>query len=422
MYALVDCNNFYASCERTFNPALRKKPVVVLSNNDGCVIARSNEAKALGVPMGAPAFEYKKLFEQHDIKVFSSNYALYGDMSSRVMTILGEYSPDIEIYSIDEAFMKFNGFDTYFDLHSYGIQIHKRILRGTGIPVSIGFAPTKALAKLANRIAKKFPDVWNNAYVIDTEEKRIKALRWLKVEDIWGVGRQHAKRLNAIQVFTAYEFTLLPEEWVRKNMSIVGLRLQRDLRGLATLDFEEVKAKQNIACTRSFDYMITDKAKLRERVSTYASTVAEKLRKQKSHTRMICVFLQTNPFREDLPAYNPSIMYPADFPTNSSLEIIRIAQMGLERIYREGYHYKKAGVIVMDITPEANYQMSFFHGENPKHQDLMKAIDKINATTGKEVVKTAGQALDRKWKMRQEKLSPCYTTKITDIITVNCIL
>lgn len=418
MYALVDCNNFYASCERAFNPALRKKPVVVLSNNDGCVIARSNEAKALGIPMGAPAFEYQKLFEKHNIEVFSSNYALYGDMSSRVMSILGEYTPDIEIYSIDEAFMKFDGFDKYFNLEEYGQQIHKRILRGTGIPVSLGFAPTKALAKLANRIAKKYPERCNNVYAIDTEEKRIKALKWLKIEDVWGIGRAHSNRLKNIRVFTAFDFTQLPDEWVRNNMSIVGLRLKHDLEGKPSIGAEEVKAKKNIACTRSFEGMITEYAALKERVATFAGTVAEKLRKEGSHTNMICVFLHTNRFRTDLPAYNPSIMFPTDFATNSSLDIIKFAQLALERIYRPGYHYKKAGVIVMNITPAVNRQLKFFTGENPKHHDLMRAIDKVNQSAGRKLIRFGGQSLGRVWKMKRERLSPCYTTIIKDIIKV----
>jgi DNA polymerase V len=419
MYALVDCNNFYASCERVFNPALRNQPIVVLSNNDGCVIARSNEAKALGVPMGAPAFQFQQLFTENNIHVFSSNYALYGDMSTRVMTILGEYTPDIEIYSIDEAFLNMAGFEKHFNFNDYGQTIHKRILRGTGIPVSLGFAPTKALAKLANRIAKKFPQ-WNNAYVMDTEEKRIKALKWLKIEDVWGVGRAHAKRLNDIKVFTAWEFTQLPDEWVRRNMSVVGLRLKHDLEGRPSIGAEEIKAKKNIACTRSFDYMTSDYEYLKERVATYAGTVAAKLRKEKTHTAMICVFLQTNRFRTDLPSYNPSIMYPADFPTNSTMEITRIAHKGLDMIFKKGLQYKKAGVIVMNITPAANYQMKIFNGEDPRHQDLMKVIDLVNVDAGKDVIKFGGQALDRKWKMRREHLSPCYTTKLTDIIKLNC--
>lgn len=420
MYALIDCNNFYASCERAFNPKLRNVPIVVLSNNDGCVIARSNEAKALGVPMGAPAFQYQELFNQHNIKVFSSNYALYGDMSSRVMSLLGEYTPDIEIYSIDEAFLKFDGFETYFNFEIYAQQIHKRILRGTGIPVSLGFAPTKALAKLANRIAKKFPDRCNNVYVIDSEEKRIKALKWVAIEDVWGIGRQHAARLRAIKIDTAYKFTQLPDEWVRRNMSVVGLRLKHDLEGQSSIGKEELKAKQNIACTRSFDKMTDDVEYLKERVATFAATVAKKLRAENTQTNLVCVFLQTNRFRPDLPFYNPSIAFPCEFPTNSSIEIIRVAQNGLMRIFREGYQYKKAGVIAMKITPAFPRQLNFFTKEDHRHESLMQAVDKINLVTGKEVVKFGRMALDRKWKMRQERLSPCYTTKLTDIIKLNC--
>lgn len=419
MFALVDCNNFYASCERVFNPALRGKPVVVLSNNDGCVIARSNEAKALGIPMGAPAFQFEPVFDQNNIHVFSSNYALYGDMSSRVMSVLGEYTPEMEVYSIDEAFLDFHGFEKYYNFNEYGQVMHQRVLTGLGIPVSLGFAPTLTLSKMANRIAKKFVSHWNNVYVMDTEEKRVKALKWFQVDDIWGIGRAHAKRLHAIGVHTAWQFTQLPDEWVRRNMSVVGLRKKHDLV-TPTLGFEDKMPRKNIACTRSFQYMITNYADLKERVATYAGTVAEKLRKENSHTNMICVFLNTNEYRTDLPAYNPCINFPVDFATNSSIEIIRIAQLALERIYREGYHYKKAGVIVMNITPANAYQMKIFNGENPKHQDLMRAIDLTNQRTGKEIVKFGGQALDRKWKMKRERLSKSYTTNIDDIITVNC--
>lgn len=418
MYALVDCNNFYASCERAFNPKLRGLPIVVLSNNDGCVIARSNEAKALGVPMGAPAFQFQEMFDQHNINVFSSNYALYGDMSSRVMSILAEYTPDIEVYSIDEAFLKFDGFENY-DLKSYGIKIHERILRGTGIPVSLGFAPTKALAKLANRIAKKFPEL-KNTHIIDTEEKRIKALKWLPVEDVWGIGRRHAARLIALRVRTAWDFTQMPEEWVRKNMSIVGLRLQRDLKGLPTIGAEKIQDKKNICCARAMTGMTSDVDFLRERVATYAGTVAAKLRKDKLHAGLVTVFLQTNRFREDLAPYNPVINFPVEFPTNSSLEIIRIAQLGLERIFRAGYMYKKIGVMVGKITPETPHQVNMFWNEDPRHRELMAAIDVTNKKNGKEIIKFGGMALDRKWKMKQERLSPFYTTRFSDIITLNC--
>ena len=225
MFALVDCNNFYDSCERAFNPALEGKPIVVLSNNDGCVIARSNEAKSVGIPMGAAAFQFKELFIQHKISVFSSNYALYGDMSNRVMNILATFCPDMEIYSIDEAFLQFNGFEL-FDYKDYGVTISQTVKQWTSIPISIGFAPTKGLSKIANKIAKKFPKETNNVYVIDSDEKRIKALKWTKIEDVWGIGRQHAKRLQNEHVKTAYDFTQLPDDWVRIHLSEVGLRLK----------------------------------------------------------------------------------------------------------------------------------------------------------------------------------------------------
>ena len=242
MFALIDCNNFYASCQRVFEPHLIGKPIVVLSNNDGCVIARSNEAKALGIPMGAAAFEYKKLFEDNNVFVYSSNYALYGDMSSRVMNLLMNYSPEIEIYSIDEAFLKFKGFEL-FNLEEIGHKMRCTVTKGTGIPVSIGFAPTKALAKVANKIAKKYPERTKSVYAIDTEEKRIKALKWTKIEDVWGIGRQHAKRLKAKSIFNAFQFTQLSDDWVRKEMAVVGLRLKHELEGKPTQDLEETKTK-----------------------------------------------------------------------------------------------------------------------------------------------------------------------------------
>ena len=240
MFALVDCNNFYASCERVFRPDLNGKPVAVLSNNDGCIIARSNEVKALGVPMGAPAFEYKELIEKHNIHIFSANFALYGDMSHRVMSILEEYTPELEVYSIDEAFLKLAGFENY-NLQTYGEDIQKKVTKWTGIPVSVGIAPTKSLAKIANRIAKKYPKETKSSYLMDTDEKRIKALKWVKIEDVWGIGRQHTKRLNAIGVKTAYDFTQLGDSWVKKNIAVVGLRLKQDQQGIPILDLDEVQ-------------------------------------------------------------------------------------------------------------------------------------------------------------------------------------
>ncbi|MBP7272666.1 MAG: Y-family DNA polymerase [Saprospiraceae bacterium] len=419
MFALIDCNNFYASCERVFRPDLNGKPVVVLSNNDGCVIARSNEAKALGIPMGAPAFEYQKLFQQHNVQVFSANFALYGDMSNRVMTILSDYSPEMEIYSIDECFLKLKGFDKYFNLQNYGEEMRYKVTKWTGIPISIGVAPTKALSKLANQIAKKFPQETKGVYIIDTEEKRIKALKWLKIQDVWGIGRQHTKRLNAQNVFTAFDFTQLSDDWVRKNLTVVGLRLKHDLQGIPTLDLEEIQSKKNIATTRSFETNYTEFEQLNERVSTFASSCAEKLRKQKSCCSSLMVFIHSNGHRKDLPQYSRNIVVKLPFPTNSSIELAAFATQALKRIFKPGFHYKKAGVIVQDFTPEEVTQTTLFESRNERHIPLMQAIDKMNLQFGQQKIRLASQDQKRVWKMKQEKLSPRYTTKLSDIITIN---
>jgi len=418
MFALIDCNNFYASCERVFRPDLIGKPVVVLSNNDGCVIARSNEAKALGVPMGAPAFKFEKHFTENNIHVFSSNYALYGDMSQRVMDTLSDFCPDIEIYSIDEAFLKFTGFENY-NFKEYGERIRHKVTKGTGIPISVGFAPTKALAKVANKIAKKFADKTKSVHVIDTEELRIKALKWLPIEDVWGIGRQHSKRLQAQGVKTAYDFTQLPDEWIKKQMAIVGLRLKRELEGIPTLGLDEIKDKKAIATTRSFDKNYTKIEDLKERVATFAFSCAEKLRRQKSCCNSLMVFIHTNGHRKDLEQYSKNIVIQLPFASNSSIDLIKAATKGLGKIYREGYSYKKAGVIVSDIVPENPNQMALFENQNPKHQALMHVIDKINSTTGNHKIKLAVQDLRKTWKMKQERLSPCYTTKFSDILTIH---
>jgi len=418
MYALIDCNNFFASCERLFQPKLRNKPIVVLSNNDGCVIARSNEAKKLGIPMGAAAFEYKEKFEKDNIHVFSSNYALYGDMSSRVMDLLSEFSPDIEVYSIDEAFLKFDGFEKYFDFNKYGEQIRYRVTKGTGIPISVGIATTKALSKVANKVAKKFPERTAGVYVIDTEAKRIKALKWLPVEDVWGIGFRHAKRLQLMGIKTAYDFTLLNEQWIRKNMSIVGLRLLKELQGTPCLELETPSDKKSIACTRSFDKNYSDYELVKERVSTFAVTCAEKLRKQKSCCNAIMVFIHTNGHRKDLPQYSRSYALKLPFPSNSNIELAKFASFALKKIFRKGFAYKKAGVVAMDFTPEEIKQTTLFESSNPQHKPLMEMVDNINNSIGRAKVKLASQDIDRTWKMRQEKLSPRYSTKISEAIKV----
>lgn len=417
MYALVDCNNFYASCERAFRPDLNNKPIVVLSNNDGCVIARSREAKELGIPMGAPAFKNEELFKRNGVHVFSANFPLYGDMSHRVMSILSEYTPEIEIYSIDEAFMQMKGMER-LDLYEYFIEIRKKVLKWTGIPISIGVAKTKALSKVANRIAKKFPDRTKGVYIIDDEIKREKALKWLDIGDVWGVGRRHAKRLKAININTAYDFTELPDTYVKKYMTVVGLRLKRDLLGFPTIAMEEAKVKQNIATTRSFEKDYTELLELKERVSTFAVVCAEKLRDQNSCCNSIMVFIHTNGFRPELPQYSKNIVIKLPFPTNSSIELSKFANQALEKIFRDGYHYKKAGVIVLDITPDNPKQIALFDNSNPKHVPLMKAMDFINNKHGQHSLKLASQDPARLWKMKQEKLSPRYTTDLNDIIKI----
>ena len=417
MFALIDCNNFYASCERVFNPSLIGKPIVVLSNNDGCAIARSNEAKALGIPMGAVAFEYRDLFLKHNVHVFSANFALYGDMSNRVMNILSQYSPECEIYSIDEAFLKLIGFE-HFDLHRYGVNMSQKVRSWTGIPVSVGIAPTKALAKIANRIAKKYPDRTNTCYVIDNDEKRIKALKWLDIEDVWGVGRQHAKKLRYIGVKKAYDFTQLDDAWVRRNMSVVGLRLKMDLLGLPTLDLDDIKPKKNIATTRSFERNLTKLEDIRERIVTFSVSCAEKLRRQHSSCNALCVFIRTNSHRQELQQYSNSFVVKLPYPTNSSIEISKFAIQALEQIFVPGLQYKKAGVIIMDFTTDSEIQLSLFENSNPKHSPLMQVVDRINQSFGQQKIKLASQDQKRIWKMKQEKLSPRYTTRLDEVIEV----
>lgn len=418
LFALVDCNNFYASCERVFNPSLNGKPVAVLSNNDGCVIARSNEAKALGIPMGAPAFKYQSVFEKQNIKVFSSNYALYGDMSQRVMNTLSQFTPDVEVYSIDEAFLKFSGFD-YYKLDDYVRQIKSTVDRNTGIPVSIGVAPTKALSKIANKIAKKFADRTGGVYVMQTEEQRLKALKWLDIDNVWGIGKQHASRLKAKKVFKAYDFTQLNDDWVRKQMSVVGLRLKKELEGEPTLDLEDVTNKKAIATTRSFDKQYSDYDVIRERISSFAISCGEKLRRQKRQCRLIHVFLRTNKFRHDLAQYHRSTVVKIDYPTDSSIDLVKYAVKALDRLYKPEYQYKKAGVIVMELQPENTEQLNFFTTKNPRHAQLMQHIDYLNKSIGPHKVKLGSQDLGRIWKMRQERLSQRYSTTINESIIVN---
>lgn len=417
MYALVDCNNFYASCERVFRPDLNGKPVVVLSNNDGCVIARSNEAKALGIPMGAPAFQFQALFDEHHVAVFSANFALYGDMSQRVMSILTDFYPDIELYSIDEAFLKLTGHSLeHLDADIRALQ-HK-VRKWTGIPISMGIAPTKTLAKVASRIAKKFPERTQHVYWINDETKRLKALKWLPVDDVWGIGRQYSKFLQKYGICTAQDLVYQPDEWIQKHLSINGLRLKQELLGKPMLDLEVSEAKKHIATTRSFEEDYTHLAQLQERIATFAVTCAEKLRRQQSHCNALLVFVRTNRHK-DVPQANQSVVVRLPYPTSSNLDLANAALAALERIFQEGLRYKKAGVILMDFSPEQNPQLGLFEQGNARHPALMRAIDRLNGRFGQQKIKLGVQDLQRVWKMKQQHLSPRYTTQLNEIMTVH---
>ena len=418
MFALIDCNNFYASCERVFQPHLNGKPVVILSNNDGCVIARSNEAKSLGIPMGAPAFKYKELFQKNRVQVFSSNFTLYGDISNRVMSIISRYVPDVEVYSIDEAFVKFNGFSED-ETNKKCKEIIETILKWTGIPVSIGLAPTKSLAKVANRIAKKYSNKTDGFYSINTNEKRIKALRNISAGDIWGIGFQNEKKLSRVNVKSGMDFINLPDNWVKKNMSIIGLKLKKELEGIPTLDIEEGKVdKKSIATTRSFESDISSLNDLIERITTFSVVASKKLRRQNSECNMISVFIRSNPFKKDSERSHFSLTRILPFSTNSSIEISKFAVKLLKKIYSKNKSYKKAGIILMGLSPQSTHQFSLFDQNIDKQKKLMRSIDSIDNKYGLYKVRLASQDQKRIWKMKRQKLSRNYTTEIDEVLIV----
>lgn len=418
MYSLVDCNNFFASCERVFQPNLRNVPIVVLSNNDGCVVARSNEAKALGIPMGEPVFKLTRLIEQHGIAVFSSNYSLYGDMSHRVMSILSQFVEDMEIYSIDEAFLSLKGFENY-NLEEYGRNIVRTVTRGTGIPVSMGIAPTKTLAKVASKFAKKYKG-YNGVCIIDTEEKRIKALKQFEIGDVWGIGRRYRKKLEYHGIKTAFDFTQKSESWVRNMMTVVGVRTWKELKGISTIDLEKMAPdKQTICTSRSFGEMIEDFDTLMESVANFTASCARKLRIQRSCAGMLQVFIYTNRFREDLPQYYNSRIISLPTPTNDVTELIHYARLALKNIYKEGYQYKKAGVIVMDLVPQNNVQLNLFdERDRVKHEKVLEVLDEVHKKYGTKVLKVAAQGTGKKWALKSEYLSKQYTTNPDDFIEI----
>lgn len=418
MFALVDCNNFYASCERVFNPALNGKPVVVLSNNDGCIIARSTEAKQLGIKMGDPAFKIADFLKAHQVIVHSSNYVLYGDMSHRVMTTLGEFTPELEVYSIDEAFLNLTGLPV--QLEEYAQSIRSRVIKCTGIPVSVGIGPTKTLAKLANRLAKKVPE--NQGVFVVNEANRLECLRGFEIGDVWGIGRRYAKMLNALNINTAWDLTQMPDSWVKKKLTVVGLRTKKELEGVSCLELELAPpAKQAICTSRSFGEFQTDKEIIKEAVATFAAKCAYKLRVQKCCAKAVLVFIHTNGFNKEEPQYARNLVCTLPVATNSTLELTKYALAAFEAIFKTGFRYKKAGVLVSDIVAEDQIQGSLFDNmeQREKHRELMKAVDRINSRFGQSTVKLGVQGIgDRKWKLRQEKLSPCYTTRWSDIIKV----
>jgi len=415
-YGLADANNFYVSCERLFRPDLEGRPVVVLSNNDGCVISRSNEAKAF-IPMGAPAFQYERIFREKGVEVFSANFALYGDLSSRMMNLIARHAPETEVYSIDEAFMKFDGFMPE-DLVQRMRDMRREIRRAVGIPLTVGLAPTKTLAKAAARIAKKFPDETGGVYILDSYEKMEKALRWLPVEDIHGIGRRLAARLQRLGVKKAVDFTALPEKLLRRKFNVTVARIRRELLGQALTDLEPPQPRKRIATTRTFETRLTDFEEVRERIVTFAAVGASKLRRQGSLANYVTVFIRTDRHREDLPQYHGIITLPAPYSTASSVILARLAAAGLEKIWKEGYAYKKAGVILSDLLPAGKGFDNIFTPHDPRHLSLMKTIDRLNAKYGHDLLKLGGQDPQRTWKMKQAKLSPAYTTRLDDIIRV----
>lgn len=423
MIALVDCNSFYASCEQVFRPDLWGRPVVVLSNNDGCVIAANKEAKALSeIPMFEPVFKIRKQLNDHKVTLFSSNYTLYGEMSQRVMNILKFFSPQVEIYSIDEAFVDVSGMK-YVSLNAYGHRIKETIYQYTGLPVGVGIAPTKVLAKLANKISKKYADVNRNVFCIDTEEKRIKALKWARVKMVWGIGSKHAKRLQNIGVYTAYDFTQLPEEWVRKNMTVVGVRIWNELQGRSCIEFKTMpKPKKGIGTAKSFGKKLEDFGMISEACSYYISEVSEVLRNQKSCATYLQVFLHTNYFSARDKQYSNSITVTLGVPTCDTFTLISEAKRALKAIYKPGYRYKKVGVCLSGIIPREYVQGNlFYHPSRFDKSQLLKTFDALNRKYGKATLFSGlvGTRV-KEWELIKEDRSPRYTTQWEELLKVSC--
>ena len=421
LFGLADCNNFYCSCERVFHPDLRNKPVVVLSNNDGCVIARSEESKALGIKMGEPFYQVKELLEKNDVAVFSSNYNLYGDMSRRVMSLLSTYTPKLDIYSVDEAFLDLSGMGDAEYLIKYCKDMVKAIGKGTGIPISLGIAPTKTLAKMASKFAKKYKG-YGGVCLIDTDEKREKALKIFEIGDVWGIGHKHSKKLEYYGIRTAWDFIQKTESWVRKEMTVTGVRTWKELKGESCISIEELPHKKSICTSRSFaEQGLNLLNEVEEAVANFAAQCSRKLREQHTVCQSITVFAHTSRFRMDMPQDYIYRTVNLQVPTNDHQELVSIAVKLLRDDWKgDGrYWYKKSGVIVWNICKDEAIQGSLFDSVNREKQAaLAKAIDEINRKNGHNTIRVAVQGYDKKWHLKNEYVSKQYTTNIDDIIVV----
>ena len=415
--ALVDCNNFYASCERLFQPRLRGRPVVVLSNNDGCVIARSNEAKALGIGMGDPWHLNKRKFEQHRVIVRSSNYTLYGDISHRVTTVLRVFTPDLEVYSIDESFLSFAGFT---NLQAHAVRLRATVLQWTGIPVSVGIAPTKTLAKVANRNAKKQQD-GSGVCSIMTREEQDEALSQLVLTDLWGVAKRLEIRLNTVGIKTPLQLRDADPSLLRERVGVVMERMALELRGIPCQALvPAVPLNKSILASRSFGRAVTQRFELEEAVSSHIARAAEKLRRQGLAASIVMVFVTTNPFRTQDRQYEASRSIGLPVASADTTVLVKAALCALNRLWRDGYRYKKAGVTLLGLAPASIIQGDLWtKPDTPRSKALMRVMDGINQTHGRETIRLAGSGLHRGWKLRSEQRSPHYTTDWDDLLCVH---
>ena len=414
--ALIDCNNFYASCERIFNPKLIGKPIVVLSNNDGCIIARSKEAKKLGIKMGEPYFKAKNIIEKNKVEVFSSNYSLYGDISQRVMETLSSFSSEVEIYSIDEAFLGLNGFENY-ELKTYCNHIRQTINKWVGIPVSIGVGPTKTLSKIANNLAKKNSN-YKGVCILENKIEIKKALNQTSIEDVWGIGRRLSIFLKKHNINTAHHFSEMDRGWIRKNMGVVGEKTYLELNGVSCLDLDLVPSdKQSCCVSRSFSRPIEKLFDLEESISTYGSRVSEKIREEGLVAESMSIFVLTNHFNRREKQYSNSIKLHLPFPTNNSIKIVKRSLEGIRKIYRPGYKYKKAGIILYGLSRQ-NVTKGLLDYDREASDSIMQTIDKINNRYGGETIKIASEGIKKIWRMKRENVSPCYTTRFDELVEV----